>query len=271
MTWLPPGPALLFCPASRPDRFEKAALASDMVILDLEDGVALADKITARRALQQTLLDPHRTVVRVNPMGSVEFELDLLALDGTPYELVMLAKTENAEQVDALSPRHVIALCETPAGVLGATSIALCESTVALMWGGEDLIAGLGGHSSRRRDGKYVDVARHARSTILLAAGANRIPAIDTVHIDIDDINGLREEATDAAASGFAATACIHPSQVEVVRDAYRPTDDEIEWSRRVLAAASHSPGVFSFEGRMIDAPILRQASTILRRLSSSD
>jgi citrate lyase subunit beta/citryl-CoA lyase len=255
----------LFCPADRPDRFAKAAAAADAVILDLEDGVAPADKAAARRALSEVLLDPSRTVVRINPAGSAEHPLDLAALGATPYEVVMLAKTESAAQVAALAPRRVVALCETPRGVLAASEIVAQATTVAVMWGAEDLVAAIGGRSSRRSDGRYRDIARHARASVLLAAAAARCPAIDAVHLDIADVAGLAKEAGDAAASGFVATACIHPSQVAVVRAAYRPSATELDWAERVLAAAADAPGVFAFEGRMVDAPVVRQAEQILR------
>ena len=265
MTW-PPGPALLFCPADRPERFAKAAAAADVVILDLEDGVAPADKAAARTALQSTLLDPARTVVRLNPSGSADHALDLTALAETPYDVVMLAKTEDPEQVRSLAPRRVIALCETPKGVLAAEAISAAEPTLALMWGAEDLVAALGGRSSRTVDGTYRDLARFARSRVLLAAGAHDVVAIDAVHLDITDVDGLRAEAEDAAASGFGATACIHPSQVPVIRTAYQPTAVETEWARRVLAQARAERGVFAFEGRMVDTPVLRHAEHVLAR-----
>src|SRR3954454_2071466 len=107
------GPAWLFCPADRPERFEKAAAAADVVILDLEDGVAAKDREAARAALIDTPLDPARTVVRVNPATTADHELDLLALAGTAYTTVMLAKTESAEQVAALAPLDVVVLIET--------------------------------------------------------------------------------------------------------------------------------------------------------------
>ena len=260
-----PGPALLFCPADRPDRFAKAAAAADAVILDLEDGVAPDDKPRARRALQETLLDPRRTIVRINPAGTDDATRDLDALVGTPYGTVMLAKAEDAEQAAALAPRQVIALCETPRGVLAAPQLAAVPNVIALMWGAEDLIAAIGGRSSRHTDGRYRDVARHARSAVLLAAAASSTVAIDAVYLDIGDLDGLRAEADDAAASGFAAKACIHPSQVAVVRAAHRPTPQEVDWARRVLAAARESAGVFAFEGRMVDAPVLRHAEHVAR------
>lgn len=264
------GPALLFCPGDRPERYAKAATAADAVIIDLEDAVAPADKPRAREALLAASLDPATTIVRVNPASTTELARDLATVRQTPYRTLMLAKTESAAQLDALTSAaegvEVIALCETAAGVVHAGEIAAHPAVVGVMWGAEDLIASMAGRSSRFADGRYRDSARHARSTILLAARAYGKSAVDAVHIDIADIAGLRTEAEDAAASGFQATACIHPSQVAVIRDAYAPTPDEQAWAERVLDEATTQPGVFRFEGRMIDEPVLRQARELLRR-----
>jgi citrate lyase subunit beta/citryl-CoA lyase len=260
------GPAWLFCPADRPERFAKAADAADVVILDLEDGVAQPDKASARKALRDTPLDPERTVVRINAAGTDEHVLDLEALAGTAYTTVMLSKTESAAQVSALAPRDVVALIETPRGAVFATEIAAADGTVAMMWGAEDLVAALGGSSSRRADGTYRDFARHVRSATLLAASAFDRVALDAVHLNIRDIEGLRAEADDAVAVGFDGTVCIHPTQVPVVREAYRPSDEKLDWARRVLAAAKNERGVFAFEGQMVDSPVLKHAATMLRR-----
>lgn len=260
------GPGWLFCPADRPERFAKAAAGADVVILDLEDGVAEADKPAARKALRETPLDPERTVVRINAADTAEYPLDLDALAGTAYTTVMLSKTESAAQVTALAPREVIALLETPRGAVFATEIAAAPGTVALMWGAEDLVATLGGSSSRKADGSYRDVAHHVRSTALLTASTFGRVALDAVHLDIRDLDGLRDEAEDAVALGFAGTVCIHPSQIAVVRAAYRPSEERLDWARRVLAAARSERGVFAFEGQMVDSPVLKHAQMTLRR-----
>jgi citrate lyase subunit beta/citryl-CoA lyase len=260
------GPALLFCPADRPDRYDKAALRADAVILDLEDAVAPASKAAAREALAAHPLDPATTIVRVNAFETDDFEKDLAALRATGYRTVMLAKASSAAEVGALKGFEVIALCETAAGVLHAAEMAEVEHVVALMWGAEDLVASLGGTSSRYADGRYRDVAAHARSSVLLAAGANDTAVIDSVYLDIPDLEGLEAEARDAVASGFAATACIHPSQIAVIRDAYRPTESQIADARELLAAAESEGGVFTFRGRMVDEPVLRHARATLAR-----
>ena len=260
------GPAWLFCPADRPERYGKAAAVADVVILDLEDGVAAADRPAAREALRSTPLDPERTVVRVNPAGTEEQARDLEALAGTAYTTVMLAKTESADQVAALAPRKVVALIETPRGAVFCAQIAAAQECVAMMWGAEDLVAAMGGGSSRHADGRYRDVARHVRSSVLLAASTFGRAALDAVYLNIGDLDGLKAEALDGAAVGFAATVCIHPSQIAVVRDAYRPAPERVDWARRVLAAAQTERGVFAFEGQMVDSPVLRHAEAILRR-----
>jgi citrate lyase subunit beta/citryl-CoA lyase len=260
------GPALLFCPADRPERYEKAAERADAVILDLEDAVAPDAKAAARQALAASSLDPERTIVRVNPAGTPELALDLAALGSTNYRTVMVAKASGRASLAELSAFEVIALCETAEGVLAAAEIAASPNVVALMWGAEDLVASLGGSSSRFPDGRYRDVAAHARSSVLLAAGAHGKAAIDAVYLDIPDLDGLLAEARDAVASGFAASACIHPSQVDTIRTAFAPTADELERAREVLDAAEGQHGVFAHDGRMVDGPILRHAERILAR-----
>ena len=143
---------------------------------------------------------------------------------------------------------------------------ARAVGTVALMWGAEDLVATLGGNSSRQADGTYRDVARHVRSTILLAASAFGRIALDAVHLDIGDTEGLQVEAHDAVAVGFHGTVCIHPTQIPVVRNAYRPSEEKLDWARRVLAAAQTERGVFAFEGQMVDSPVLKHAEMLVRR-----
>jgi citrate lyase subunit beta / citryl-CoA lyase len=258
------GPAWLFCPADRHERFEKAAAAADVVILDLEDGVAAKDREAARTALIETPLDPDRTVVRINPSATADHQLDLEALSRTPYTTVMLAKTEDAQQVHDLAPLDVVVLIETPLGALAVSESARMDNALALMWGAEDLFAVLGGTANRHADGTYRDVAKHVRSQTLLAAKAYGRMALDSVYLNIKDLDGLGREVEDAVAVGFDAKVAIHPSQVAVIRAGYAPTPDQVEWARHVLSAARDERGVFQFEGLMVDAPVLRRAERIV-------
>ncbi|SJN44547.1 Hydroxymethylglutaryl-CoA lyase [Microbacterium esteraromaticum] len=261
------GPALLFCPADRPERFAGALHKADAVILDLEDAVLPVAKAQARENLLAADLDPSRVIVRVNAPDTDHFADDLAAVARTPFRMVMVAKSEDPAALDAFDDQfRLIALCETARGVHHAGAIAAHPRTVALMWGAEDLVASLGGMSSRYSDGRYRDVARTARAQVLLASGACGKTAIDAVHLDIEDLDGLASEAADAVASGFGATACIHPKQVAVIREAYRPDDATLSWAQAVLAAADGERGVFRFDGRMIDEPVLRHARAVIAR-----
>jgi len=255
----------VFCPANRPDRYHKAGAAADVVILDLEDAVALTDKAAAREALIANPLDPTRTVVRINPVGTAEHSRDLHALSQTAYTTVMLPKSESGDQISGLAPRAVVVLIETPLGAINVADCARQHNAVAVMWGSEDLFAALGGTANRRADGSLRDVAQHVRSASLLAAKAYGRVALDSVFLDIKDLDGLRAEVDDAVAVGFDVKVAIHPSQVPVIRAGYAPNAEQIAWARRVLDAARSNAGVFELDGMMIDMPVLRRAERIVR------
>ncbi len=262
MTLASTGPAWIFCPADRPERFEKAAAAADVVILDLEDGAG--DRPAAREAVVNTPLDPARTVVRINAHGTEDQRLDLEALGRTEYTTVMLPKCEAVGQVTALAPLEVIVLVETPLGALKVTETAAAANVVGVMWGAEDLFGFMGGTANRFPDDTYRDVAIHVRSQSLLAAKAYGRLALDSVYIDIKNLDGLRRETDDAVAVGFDVKVALHPSQVAVIREGYRPTAEQVEWARHILAAAADQQGAWAFEGIMVDAPVLRRAERIV-------
>lgn len=264
-------PAWLFVPADRPDRYRKAADRSDIVIVDLEDAVAEADKAAARKALAEhsagdDALDPARTVIRVNAPDTEHFAADLELLGRLPFTHVMLPKAEGAAGPAALAEYQVIALIETAAGGISAAEVAAAENVAALMWGAEDLTADLGGGSSRKADGTYRDVCRTVRSLTLLAAKAHGKRALDAIWAAIDDLEGLAAETEDAVESGFDGKVSIHPKHIAVVREAFAPTEEQLTWAREVLALAETSSGAFSYEGKMIDAPLLKHAQTIVDR-----
>ena len=263
------GPAHLFCPADRPDRYDKALAAADSVILDLEDGVGVASKAAARAALLATPVDPERVIVRVNAAGTPEHEADIEAVRRTGYRAIMLPKAESRAQLDAvatLGDWDVLALVESALGILRVAEVAAAPNVVAVLWGAEDLIASMHGRTSRHPDGTYRGVALHARERTLLAATAYGKQAVDAVYTNIGDLDGLAAEAEDAAASGFTLKALIHPSHVAVVRRAFRPDEEQIAWARRVLAATAgqRDAGAIKLDDQMIDAPLIHQAEAIL-------
>ncbi len=269
-----PGPAWLFCPADRPDRYRKALARADIVVLDLEDAVAPDRKDQARHAVATLIADGvydhQRTVLRANGAAAPGHDGDAHLIAQSGIGMVMLAKTERVADLEALPGTRIVALLETPLGVENAGEIARADPVVALMWGADDLVAGLGGTASRRPDGSYRDVARFARSRSLVAAKAHGKAALDAVFMDLADEDGLRAECEDAVAVGFDAKVAVHPKQIPVIRTAFTPPPEQIAWARRLLAQAGHDRGVMAFEGRMVDGPIYAQAERILRIAQST-
>src|SRR5699024_4281392 len=170
----------------------------------------------------------------------------------------MLSKMTGPEDVQHLDDMRVVALCETARGVLAAPEIAAEEAVVGLMWGAEDLMVsvraiyrllaenpGRGGALQRR-------VAPRALARAVLAPRADGRAAIEAVHVYIEDMIGLHAEAEDAVASGYTATACVHPHQVEMIRQAYRPAAGDVRRAREVIEEASEA-GVHRIGDRMID------------------
>ena len=204
------GPALLFCPGDRPERFDKALAAADSVILDLEDAVGTENKDLARIHVVEALgrLDQDRVLVRVNSPSSPWHAADLRALAPFRDVLVMLPMAESAAAIEAV-PHPVVALCVTARGVLAAPEIAAAGNSVGLMWGSEDLVAHLGGRRGRAPDVGYRPSVEEARTRILYAARAADVTPIDTVLVDIADLDTLAADSTAAVSAGRGQG--VHP------------------------------------------------------------
>lgn len=265
-----PGPAILFCPADRPDRYEKAIEASDTVVFDLEDAVSPDQKEAARSTLvkflkSETLSD---VLVRINPVTTPWFAEDVKSLHNTGVR-IMLPKAEEPRTVAELGDFEVLAICETPLGAVNAHKLAKVDNTWALLWGGEDMTADLAGRATRRADGSYMASVDYLRAHVLIAAGAAQKPAIDGAYLNIPDLDGLATETWEGVGMGFQAKIAIHPSQVAVIRDNFAPSAEEVEWATAVLEASRTQHGVFNFRGRMIDAPLLAQAGAYVAAASA--
>jgi citrate lyase subunit beta/citryl-CoA lyase len=261
--------SVLFSPADKPELMRKAPETdADVVVFDLEDGVAPSNKQKGREAVGEVLSDSDfacEICVRV----TTECD-DLAFLSNSPPDSVMCPKTESAADVTDLSDtldEHgfaipVFALCETAAGVLHAEEIAAAPQTTAVAFGAEDLSADIG--ANRTKDGTEV---LYAREHVVLAASAADVDAIDTVFTDIEGTDRLAEETEFARDLGYDGKMAIHPAQVPVINDAFTPTDEQIEWAERVLDARDeHEEGVFRVDDEMIDAPLIARAENVLDR-----
>ncbi|BDP41742.1 citrate lyase subunit beta-like protein [Deinococcus aetherius] len=275
--------SVLFAPGNRADLIAKLPRSGpDAVVLDLEDAVpsgpeakAAARTVTRDAARDLIAAHPHLAVfVRVNAPHSPFFEDDLGVL--TP-ELagVVLPKLESAADVrlvaEALAGRGlslpVMAGLETGAGVWNAREILVPPVRWAY-FGAEDYVTDLGG----QRTPGNVPVPNlevlYARSRVALAARLAGVPALDIVVTRLGDEATFREDAAQGRALGYAGKLCIHPAQVPLAHEYFGPTDAEAGRARRLLAAAHEAAqsgrGAFSFEGQMVDEPMLARARAIL-------
>ena len=254
----------LFVPGDRPDRFEKArSSGADAVVLDLEDAVAIRDKVAARAAVA-AWLSPHRPVyVRVNGVSTDWSEGDLEAIDLPGLAGVVLPKSESQEQLRQVAdglPRgaELIALVETALGVWEARSLAEAPKVTRLAFGSVDfrLDSGI----------KSEDELGYARSRLVLASRvAGILPPVDGVTTEIEDAEALASDVARAVRQGFGGKLCVHPRQVKSVNIGFMPTEEEVAWAKRVLEASRASgAGAFEIAGELIDQPVIERARGIV-------
>lgn len=249
----------LFVPASKPERFAKAAVSgADAVILDLEDAVAASDKDAARAALDAGFTDLP-VLVRINAIGTPWHAADMAALIDKGFAAVILPKSETPEsvaQVVAALPRlPVIALIESALGLANARGIAAVDGVARLAFGSIDFCADLGCAHLR-------DILLPARSELVLACRLGGIAApIDGVTVQIDDPAATGDDASHARDIGMTGKLCIHPRQIAEVKRAFAPSENEISWAKRVLASGD---GAVSVDGAMVDEPVRIRARAIL-------
>jgi citrate lyase subunit beta/citryl-CoA lyase len=280
--------SLMFIPADDPRKLERSlSVAADVLIFDLEDAVALANKRAARDTLAAFLRDHRTTItqlvfVRVNDLSTPDLLDDVAATIPFQPNGYVLPKCTGGDDVrtlghylDALEviyppsgpAAQIIAIStETASSVLGLTTYKDASSRLAgLMWGTEDLSADLGASRSRTDTG-WTGTFALVRAQCVIAAAHAGVIAIDAVSTDITDTAALRAETDAARSDGFAAKAAIHPAQVDVINHALSPTDAERDWAGRIIAALENGNGVATLDGRMVDRPHLKLAERILSR-----
>jgi citrate lyase subunit beta/citryl-CoA lyase len=287
--------SLLFVPGDSARKQEKALGAdADALILDLEDSVAPANLPGARARVANLLAAAAAGTpalwVRVNSpaSGLMRADLDDVCAARLPAGIVLPKISSAAEIVAAatclteietrLGARAgvtalLVIATETPRGLLALPQYpALLEASPAaarlrgLTWGAEDLSAAMGAAGKRDSTGALTFTFQLARTTCLLAAAALGVQAIDGVHIDFRDADGLKRELDAARRDGFTGKLAIHPDQIAAINAAFTPTAAECEHARRVVAAFAATPGtgVASLDGQMIDRPHLAQAQRVL-------
>jgi citrate lyase beta subunit len=284
--------ALLFMPGDDRRKIEKgAAVGVDSIIMDLEDGVALNNKSAARETIATALREVNfgRTerLVRLNPVDESRlYQDDLpLTIEARP-DGYMLPKVETAvqiQEIDSLISEAearngwesngiiLIALVETALGIVNLREIATASPRLrALAFGAEDLAGDMG--AIRTSDGWE---GFYAKSALVLHAKAAGLQAIDTPFIDLRaDDSHLISEAEQALQMGYTGKLSIHPRHVSIIQQVFTPTAAQIDRARRLIEAhderQANAKGVFVFEGKMVDMPMIRAAQTILDRARSA-
>lgn len=231
-----------------------------MVILDLEDAVSPDQKAAARESVAASLNSGSEAIVRINAEGTPWFEADLRLICALGIRAVVLPKAESAATVAkiALATGAVIPLIETAMGISQAREIARQPGVDRLAFGSIDFKVDLGISGDDQ-------ALNFFRSELVLASRLAGIQApIDGVTDALDDAEAVRRDAERAKRFGFGAKLCIHPKQVAVVNAAFAPSQDEVEWARRVVSAIGRGGGAVSVDGKMVDRPVAALAARIL-------
>lgn len=269
----------MFVPGNNPGMMADAHIyGPDSIMLDLEDSVTMAEKDTARllvhNALKSIDYGDTEMVVRINPLNTPYGKKDIEAVVKAGVDVIRMPKTETAEEV--IEVEREIERVEKEIGCLGRTKImAAIESTLGIVnayavatasprmmgiaLGAEDYSANL---KTQRTPGG--DELRLARETIVVAARAAGIDALDTVYSNLNDMETFRKEVEFIKTLGFDGKSIINPRQIEVVNDVFAPKEKEIEKSRTILAAIKEAErkgsGVIAVNGKMVDRPVVLRA-----------
>ncbi|MDP9600261.1 UNVERIFIED_ORG: citrate lyase subunit beta/citryl-CoA lyase [Variovorax paradoxus] len=279
----------LFVPGTRPELFAKAlAGEADAISLDLEDAVSEPRKDEARETVRRFLesgeaASSRKTlIVRVNAMDTPHFERDVAAVARNGVHLINLPKPQSPAHVRAAAeaieraerangvqaPIGLLLNIETPNALRTAAELALAHPRVAgLQLGLGDLFEPLG---IARREPSAI---RQAMFAVRIAAGEAGLYAYDSAFANIRDAEGFRTEAMLARDLGFLGKTCIHPSQIAIANEVFRPTDEEIAHACKVVEAARDADakgvGAYVVDGKMIDIPFVIRARAIVESARS--
>jgi citrate lyase subunit beta/citryl-CoA lyase len=279
----------LFAPGDSEKKMTKAMDGeADVVLIDLEDAVAVDSKAAARPIVAQFLTanpqQRERLWVRINPLDGPHALLDLAAVVPAHPGGIMLPKVYGRQDVEKLD--HCLSALEVANGIeegsipvivlITETAEAMFRTgdykgaprVVALTWGGEDLADAIGASNNKDEGGAYTFTFELARSMTLLGAAAAGVTPIETISADFRDLDALRTRAEKVRRNGFRGMLAIHPAQVPVINAAFMPTEAEIAEAQEIvdLFAANPGLGAIGWKGGMLDRPFLARAERLLRQ-----
>jgi (S)-citramalyl-CoA lyase len=270
-----PRRSFIFTPGLRPDMFPKAlASGTDIVCIELEDGIAPKDKAKARASALALFKEPQaddgvERIVRINSMRErfgIE-DVNAVLATSTPPSALMMPKVRSPEEVVILDQLlteaghatrlHVI--IETNEGLEAAFEIAKCSNRIdALFFGGVDMAAEL-------RCQNTFDSMIYARSRVVHAAAAAGLDVIDVPFLDLDDPEGMRIEAEKVRDLGFSGKGSVHPKQIAALNEVFTPSSDQITRARRIISEfEAANTGLIVVDGKLIEKPVLRDMYRIV-------
>lgn len=282
--------SFLFIPGDSEKKLSKVDdCGADAVILDLEDAVAPANKVAARSLITQFLMErtgrrSPQIWVRINPLDTGLTEADLAAVVGgrpdgiiqpktdRPADVALVSAMLDSLEVDLALPLGGIPIIPVATETaiapfhLGEYATAGLSRLAGLTWGAEDLATAIGATGNRAADGQWHFTFQLARSLTLLAAHASGVQAIETLHADFRDDEGLRRSSLLARQEGFSGRLAIHPAQVAIINECFTPSAAEVDHAQEILAAFAANPGAgtVGLGGKMIDIPHRKQAERIV-------
>ena len=280
---------MMFVPGNNPGMMADAHIyGPDSIMLDLEDSVTLAEKDAARllvyHALQSVDYGKTEMVVRINPLSTPFGRKDIEAVVRAGVDVIRMPKTETADEVreveaeiervekrlGCLGRTQIMAAIESALGVVNAYDIATASKRMmGIALGAEDYCANL--KTQRSQTG---DELRLARETIVVAARAAGIDALDTVYSNLNDMEAFRAEVEFIKTLGFDGKSIINPRQIEVVNEVFAPKEKDIQKARTILAAIreaeARGSGVVAVNGKMVDRPVVIRAQRTIELAKAS-
>ncbi len=275
---------MLYIPGNNPAMLQQGSVyGADGILLDLEDAVALNQKDAARilvsHMMQYVSYEGCEVTVRVNHIDTPFGLEDLKQMVPLQPDALRLPKVETVDEIkriidviEEIENEHqlqhdqmkVHVMIETALGVQNVFDIAGYSPRIdAISIGGQDLAADM--QLVKANDGIGID---YARKQIVMAAKAHKIDVFDTVYVDVEDEDGLREEAEYIKKLGFTGKAIINPRQIEIVNEVFTPTEQEIRKAVKIVKAFERNKaegiGVFAVDGKMVDAPVVQRAIRVL-------
>jgi citrate lyase subunit beta/citryl-CoA lyase len=263
--------------------------SADIVLIDLEDAVAPESKAAARPMVHDFIAanpdQRHRLWVRINPFDGPHTLLDLAAVVPARPGGIMLPKVygradvekldhclsalEVANGIDEGSTPVIVLVTETAEAMFHTGDYKGAPRVVALTWGAEDLADSIGAQSNRNDDGSYSFTYELARTMTLLGAATAGVTPIETISADFKDLDALRARAQRVRRDGYKGMLAIHPAQVDVINEAFTPSEAEIAEAQEIVDVFAANPGVgaIGWKGGMLDRPYLSRAEALLRQV----